>query len=71
MDTIVNTATSTFNTTIGFTLADAVDWGVDLLKLILGTGLAVLESLMPVILVLGAIGACVYIAYRAFRFFRH
>lgn len=71
MDGIVATASTTFNTTTGFTISSVVDWMGDLLKLVLGTGLAVLESLIPWIIALVAIGAVVYFLYRAFRFFKH
>jgi len=71
MDTIINTATSTFNTTTGFTLASVIDFMSTLIKLVIGTGLAVLQALLPWILALAAIGAVVWLLFRAFRFFRH
>jgi hypothetical protein len=41
------------------------------LKLVIGTGLGVLTSLLPTIVGIVFIGAVVYFVYRAFRFFRH
>jgi len=71
MDTIIGTATSTFNTTTGFELQTVVDFLKDQILLIVGTGLGVLQELMPWIVALAAIGAVVYMLYRAFKFFRH
>jgi len=70
MDTIINTATSTFLTTTGFSLASVVDWMGDLLKLVLGSGLGLLQSMIPWIVALALISAVVYFLFRAFRFFR-
>jgi len=71
MQTIINSATSTFATTTGFTLASVVDFMTDLLTLTIGTGLGVLEQLWPVILAIIAIGAVVGLIWRAISFFRH
>lgn len=71
MDTIVTNASTTFYNTTGFSLASVVTWMGDLIELVIGTGLAVLDALLPWILALVAIGAVVYLIYRAFRFFRH
>jgi len=71
MDTIISTASSTFETTTGFTIASVVDFMGDLIKLVIGTGLGVLQALLPWILALAAIGAIVWLLFRAFRFFRH
>jgi len=71
MQTIINSATSTFATTTGFTLASLVDFMTDLLTLTIGTGLGVLEQLWPVILAIIAIGAVVGLIWRAISFFRH
>lgn len=71
MDALINTATSTFETTTGFTYSSVVTWMADLLKLVLGSGLAMLDALMGWIIALVVISAIVYFLYRAFRFFRH
>jgi len=71
MQTVIDSATSTFATTVGFSLASVVDFMTDLLTLTIGTGLGVLQQLWPVILALIAIGAVVYLIFRAIHFFRH
>jgi len=71
MDAIIATATSTFLTTTGFSLDAVVTWAGTLVKLVIGTGLAVLQALLPWILALIVISAIVYFLYRALRFFRH
>lgn len=70
MDTLINTATSSFQTTTGFSFASAVSWvGDNLIKLFLGTGLAALDGLKYWIIVLLLISIVVFFAYRAFRRF--
>lgn len=71
MDSIITNASSTFTTAVGFQWADVVTWMKSLLLLVVGTGLGVLQVLLPYILALVVIGAIVYFLYRAFRFFRH
>ncbi len=72
MGDLINTATTTFDTTTGFQVADVVTWaGDNLIKLFIGSGLSVLYELRGWIVALVIIGAVVYFAYRAFRFFRH
>jgi hypothetical protein len=72
MGDLLANATSTFMTTTGFQVGDVVTWaGDNLIKLFIGSGLAVLYSLRGWIVALVIIGAIVYFAYRAFRFFRH
>lgn len=71
MDTIIATASTTFNSTTGFSIASVVDYMSDLIKLVIGTGLAVLQALLPWILALAAISAVVWLLFRAFKFFRH
>jgi len=68
---MINTATSTFLTTTGFSFADVVDWMSDLLKLVIGSGLGLLNAMLPWIIALVVISAIVYFLFRAFRFFRH
>jgi hypothetical protein len=72
MDALLNSATTTFAGTTGFDVSQVVTWaGDNLIKLFIGSGLAVLYELRGWIVALVVIGAIVYFAYRAFRFFRH
>lgn len=72
MGALITAAESGFSSTTGFTVADTVDWaGDNLIKLFIGSGLSVLYNLRYWIVALDIIGAVVYFAYRAFRFFRH
>ena len=72
MGDLISTATSTFEGTTGFDVSSVVVWaGDNLIKLFIGSGLAVLYELRGWIVALVIIGAIVYFAYRAFRFFRH
>lgn len=71
MDTMINTATSTFETTTGMTFSDVVTWTGTNIKLVMGSGLGLLQVLLPWIVALVVAGAIVYFVYRAFRFFRH
>jgi len=72
MDSLITTATSTFQTTTGFSMDSVLTWSVDnLLKVFLGTGLAVLYTLRYWIVALVVIALLVYFAFRGFRFFKH
>lgn len=72
MGDLLSSATSTFMTTTGFNVGEVVTWsGDNLIKLFIGSGLAVLYELRGWIVALVMIGAIIYFAYRAFRFFRH
>ena len=71
MDTIISNASSTFSTAVGFTWADTITYMKSLLLLIIGSGLGLLQVLLPYIIALVIISAIVYFIYRAFRFFRH
>lgn len=72
MDTMINAATSSFLTTTGFDVSAVVTWaGDNLLKVFIGSGLAVLYNLRYWIVALIIISAIVYFAFRAFSFFRH
>ncbi len=72
MDQLVANASSTFNTTVGFTPADAVDWtGTNLIKPFIGGGLDLLYELRYWIIALVVLSAIIYFAYRAFRFYKH
>lgn len=72
MGDLITSAESGFASTTGFGISDVVTWsGDNLIKLFIGSGLAVLYNLRYWIVALVVIGAIVYFAYRAFRFFRH
>ena len=72
MDTMISAATSSFMTTTGFEVSSIVTWaGDNLIKVFIGSGLAVLYNLRYWIVALIIISAIVYFAYRAFQFFRH
>lgn len=72
MDSIIQSATSTFQTTTGFSMDAVLAWvKTNLIDLFLGSGLGLLYTLRGWIVALVVIGAIVYFAYRAFRFFRH
>lgn len=71
MGDLITTATAGFASTTGFTVSSVVQWtGDNLIKLFIGSGLAVLYELRYWIVALVVIGIIVYFAYRAFRFFR-
>lgn len=71
MDTIISTASTTFSNAVGFNWSDVVLFMKQLLLLIVGSGLGLLETLLPYIIALVTISAIVYFIYRAFRFFKH
>jgi len=71
MQTVVNTASTTFTATTGYDIGSVVSFMGTLIKQVIGTGLAVLQALLPWILALVAIGAVVWLLFRAFQFFRH
>lgn len=72
MDALITAAEAGFSTTTGFSISDVVVWaGDNLIKLFIGSGLAVLYNLRYWIVALVVIAAIVYFAYRAFRFFKH
>ena len=72
MGSLISTATSTFETTTGFSMDSLLTWSVDnLLKVFLGTGLAVLYTLRYWIVALIVIGIIVYFSFRGLGFFKH
>jgi hypothetical protein len=71
MDSVITTASTTFSSAMGFEWSAVVTYMKTLLLLVLGSGLGLLQVLMPYIIALVVIGAIVYFLYRAFRFFRH
>lgn len=72
MDQLISNASSTFNTTVGFSPSDAVTWtGTNLIKPFIGGGLDLLYELRYWIIALVVLSAIIYFAYRAFRFYKH
>jgi len=72
MGDLILDASTGFASTTGFTVGSVVVWaGDNLIKLFIGSGLSVLYELRYWIVALVIIGAIVYFAYRAFRFFKH
>jgi hypothetical protein len=71
MQTIIDTASSTIATNLGFSFQDVTTFMSGLLSTVIGAGLGVLQVLLPYILGLIVVTAIVYFIYRAFRFFRH
>ena len=72
MGDLISASEAGFASTTGFSVSSVVDWaGDNLIKVFLGSGLAVLYNLRYWIVALVIIAAVVYFAYRAFRFFRH
>lgn len=72
MGDLITEASAQFASTTGFSVGSVVTWaGDNLIKLFIGSGLSVLYELRYWIVALVIIGAIVYFAYRAFRFFRH
>ncbi len=72
MGDLITDANTGFASTTGFSIDSVTAWaGDNLIKLFLGSGLAVLYSLRYWIVALVVIAAIVYFAYRAFRFFKH
>jgi len=70
MESIISTASSTFVTTTGFNYDSVIDYVGDLILLVIGTGLGVLESSMGWIVALAAIAIFIGLLWSAFRFFR-
>jgi len=71
VDTLIGTATTTFEATTGFPVSDVVTFTGDNLGLVIGSGLGLFQALLPWIIALVVLGAIVYFVYRAFRLFRH
>lgn len=69
---LIDTAEAGFASTTGFSVADTVTWSADnLIKVFIGSGLALLYELRYWILALVIIAAVIYFAFRAWVFFRH
>lgn len=68
MGDLVSTASAGFASTTGFSIASVVTWaGDNLIKLFLGSMIAVLYELRYWIVALIVIGLVIYFAYRALR----
>lgn len=71
MDELIATSSQAFTTAFGISWTDVVDFMKTWLLQIIGSGLGILQALMPYIIGLAVISAIVYFLYRAFRFFKH
>jgi len=69
MSTIISTASTLFSTTTGFAYADLVTWVGDILKLLLGGGLGLINATMGWIIALVIIGVIIHFIRRGFHFF--
>lgn len=69
MESLIGDATTTFLSTTGFELSAVVTWAGDLIKLFLGSGLALVDELKGWIIALIMIGAVLGLIYKALRFF--
>ena len=71
MDQLMQTATSSFNTTTGFELTSVADWmWVNLAEPILGGGLAAIYTLRWYIISLVLITVIVFFAFKFWRMWR-
>jgi hypothetical protein len=69
MGDLISSAEAGFASTTGFSLGSLVTWTADnLIKLFVGSGLAILYELRYWIVALIVIGGVVFFAYRAMRF---
>lgn len=71
MQTIINNASSTITSTLGFGLGDLLAFMQTQFLLIMGGGLGMLQGLMVYIVFLAIATGVIYFLYRAFTFFRH
>lgn len=71
MDALIATSSAGFTSAFGLSLTDLTSFMSTWLKYIIGSGLGVLQALMPYIVGLAVISAVIYFLYRAFRFFKH
>ena len=69
---MINNASSSFNSTIGFNPSQTVSWvGNNMIKPFIGGGVMLLMALKLWIIALVVLSAIIYFAYRAFRFYKH
>ena len=72
LNTVVGNATSSFETTTGFSMDSVAQWmWTNLAEPILGSGLGVLYTLRWYIVATIALAIIVYFAFRYFGFFKH
>jgi len=67
MDTLINTASTTFEANTGFGLSAVVDFVVEQALVVLGFGLYIVTALLPIILIFAAISAGIYLLYRVLK----
>jgi len=72
MGALIDAANAGFASTTGFSVDSVTSWaGDNLIKLFIGSGLAVLYTLRYWIVALIIISLVVYFSFRAYQFFRH
>jgi len=67
MDGFISSSTAQFESTVGFSLADLVDWVVDIIVSILGLGLGLVNALLPIILAIMAISVIIGVVYHGLK----
>lgn len=69
MTPLIASSTTLFTATTGFAYSDLVTWAGNIVKLILGMGLGLVDSMLGWILALIAISVIIGLIYHAFKFF--
>lgn len=68
MQTLISTSSALFTSTTGFSYADLVTWSGDVIKLVLGAGLGLVNSMLGWIIALAVVGVIIGLIYHALRF---
>jgi len=68
MDSMIATGTALFLSTTGFTFASLTTWAGEVILLILGTGLGLVDALIGWVIALIVIGVIVRLIYHGLRF---
>lgn len=64
MNTLIASASSTFNTELGFDLSSVTNYCFVQLKTILGFGLYIVQTNLPAVLTIAAISAALFLLYK-------
>jgi len=70
MDDLIASSTTLFSDTTGFAYADLVTWSGDVLKLILGAGLGLVDAVLGWIIAFLVIAVIVGLIYHGLRWMR-
>lgn len=70
MDTIIGVATTTFQTTTGFSFDDLVQWAGDQLVFLLGSGLGLVDAMLAWIVAIVVIGVIIGLIYHGLRWMK-